>query len=220
MGRSCHVRLSPVLNGGWRASAPNTRPGLGQVARFETRRPLAPKASAGRVRSREGDCPPAPMWWWRLVVMVAVVGRCYTAATPRGSRRLILALSKVVMLSLRFAVPPCCGNPPNISVNKGRLAPQRGVWRDGWGRGRLAQGVSMIRRAKITLLTGVAVLAIAGAGTGVASGQSADPPPPTPPPPYSDTPSPTPSPPDSDSPSPNSPAPLWQLNGPESMYPV
>jgi hypothetical protein len=54
--------------------------------------------------------------------MDAVVGRCYTVATPRGSRRLIPALSKVVMLSLRFAVPPCCGNPPNISVNKGRLA--------------------------------------------------------------------------------------------------
>jgi hypothetical protein len=54
-------------------------------------------------------------------VIDAVVGRCYTVATPRGSRRLIPALSKVVMLSLRFAVPPCCGNPPNISVNKGGL---------------------------------------------------------------------------------------------------
>ena len=84
----------------------------------------------------------------------------------------------------------------------------------------------MIRRSKITLLAGVAMLAIAGVGTGVALGQGVDTPSrtpftsysvspsPTPSPPDSNAPSPTPSPPSSDSPSPNPSAPVWQLKRP------
>jgi hypothetical protein len=46
----------------------------------------------------------------------------------------------------------------------------------------------MISRTKMTLLTGAAVLAIAGAGTGIALAQSSDPPSPTPPAPSSSAP--------------------------------
>jgi hypothetical protein len=48
----------------------------------------------------------------------------------------------------------------------------------------------MISRTKMTLLTGAAVLAIAGAGTGIALAQSSDPPSPTPPAPSSSAPEP------------------------------
>lgn len=45
------------------------------------RRPLAPKASAGRVCSCGGGRSPALMWGWSRRAMAAVVGRCYTFAT-------------------------------------------------------------------------------------------------------------------------------------------
>jgi Domain of unknown function (DUF5666) len=48
----------------------------------------------------------------------------------------------------------------------------------------------MISRTKMTLLTGAAVLAIAGVGTGIALAQSSDPPSPNPPAPSSSAPAP------------------------------
>lgn len=48
----------------------------------------------------------------------------------------------------------------------------------------------MISRTKMALLTGAAVLAIAGTGTGIALAQSSDPPSPTPPAPSSSAPAP------------------------------